>query len=364
MTETAGHVELYKKYRPKTWNELIGQQKIASSLKAAVSQNKLPTAYGFFGPRGCGKTSSALLLAKAINCLNPTKDSSPCNECEVCIAIDNGTQLGVNYISMANNGSVEDIRNIVQKARLTQPVKRQIWILDEIHNIHKSGFDSLLIPIEDKNMPALFILCSTEIEKIPATIMSRIQSRKFNLVSSEEMLQFLKVIREKESLESTDEQLMEAVRLGRGSVRDTLSALEGIVSMNEDLSPTFGGKLLESIASRSLTNVLTVIAEASSDGISARDLSEQLYEDLRNLVLTNAKVDSSLIGVLPVNDPEEIARKLLGNRGLNILMNELGLALTRMSNGMDYRINLEIAMNESLTKLSKLQKLLAAQSNK
>jgi DNA polymerase III subunit gamma/tau len=361
--ENTMHVELYKKYRPTTWASLIGQERVAKSLRNAVRNNKLPTSFGFFGPRGCGKTSSALLLAKAINCLNLTETTNPCNECEVCINIDNNNQLGVNYISMANKGSTEDVRTIVQQARLSQPLNRQIWILDEVHNLSKTAFDALLIPIESSTMPSLFIFCSTEVDKIPQTILSRIQQRRFNLVDSDDMLKFVKKIAKKENLDLSEEELEQAVRLGRGSVRDTLSNLESIVETGET-APSFGTVLLERLSERNIAQILAVVAEASSAGVNCRDLGEQLFEDLRDLLLIASGVDKSIVGTLPIEDPSGAAKRLLGSGGISVMMDEIGEGLTRMTFGSDSRIHFEISIIKGLSRIKKAQKAREAASQK
>lgn len=355
------YVELYKKYRPGAWSDLIGQQRVASSLRAAVVNNSLPTAYGMFGPRGTGKTSAAMLLAKSLNCLNPQAGGNPCNTCEVCVAIDSNSQMGVNYVSMANQGSVDDVRSIVQKARLGQPVKKQIWVLDEVHNLSKPAFDSLLIPLEERSMPSLFILCSTEVDKIPQTIMSRIQQRKFTLVSPDDMRPYLKGIVAKESLAATDEMIDEAIRTGKGSVRATLSALEDIVVTGSS-STSFGERLIESLADLNLPGVLAVVSEANSDGYDGRDLAEDLFSDLRDILLLSSGVPVATVGTPPVKNVKAVATKLMGSRGLFILSEEVGAAITQMTIGADSRINLEIALVKSISRLLKLRKALSQQA--
>ena len=361
MTNTEKHIELYKKYRPSKWIELIGQQKVAKSLQSAVKAEKLPTAYLFAGPRGCGKTSAALLLAKSLNCLNPTPTLDPCNKCEVCEAVDAGRQLGVNYISAANKGTVDDIRGIVQQARLHQPVKRQVWIIDEVHSISRQAFDALLIPLEEKNMPALFIFCTTEIDRIPQTILSRIQQRRFTLVDADEMISFATKVTKKENLTISEDAIKDAVRQGRGSVRDTLSALEAI-SETGSFSLSVGGQLLEAISSKNLTEILSVISQANSDGQDCRDLAEQLFEDLRDLLLSASGVDPSLVGVIPVSDEAKVTRGLLGKRGIMLSMDEIGDAITQMTMGADARIHLEIGLVKTLNQLKRLQKAIDARA--
>jgi len=356
----SNYVELYKKYRPKTWRSLIGQKAVAENLRKSVVENTIPTAFGFFGPRGTGKTSSAFLLAKALNCLEPN-DGNPCNKCSVCINIDKNNQLGVSYVSMANNGSVDDVRQIVQQARVAQPVKQQVWILDEVHNLSKAAFDALLIPIEDKGMPSLFIFCSTEVDKIPATILSRIQQRKLSLVNSDDMFKFLNVVRKREEIDLTDEQLNSAVRAGRGSVRDTLSALESIIHEG-DSAPSSSRELLEALTTKSLEKILEVSARANTNGENHRDLAEQLFSDLRDLLLLSVKVDSSLVGVLPIDDPATAIKELYGRTGITVVMGEIGNALKDISFGVDRRLHFEVAMLNSVEKLKKVKKAIEARA--
>lgn len=354
MTDTTSqswnHVELYKKYRPTRWNELIGQDRTARSLQSAVVRHRVPTAYGFFGPRGCGKTSSALLLAKSINCLHPQKDGNPCNECEICQNIDNGTQIGVSYLSMANNGGVDDIRDLVQKARLNSSVTRQVWILDEVHNLSKAAFDALLIPLEDAHMPSLFILCSTEADRIPNTVQSRIQSRRFMLVPEDIMIDHLHTICEKENIVVGEEALLGVVKRGRGSVRDTLSELEQFVEVGE-AAPSDGGKLLKSISQKDTAAALEAIAVLCHDGYDGRDIAEELFINLRNLLLTVSHVDKELVGSVPVDNAIETARGFDKISHIISSIKILGDAITDMTIGADPRILLEVAVVNMIGRL-------------
>jgi DNA polymerase-3 subunit gamma/tau len=345
--------ELYKRYRPRDWNRLIGQ-KAVKSLQGAVANNKVPTAYLFAGERGCGKTSAAWILAKAVNCPN-VENGSPCNHCDICMNIDANAQIGVNYISMANKGSVDDVREIVMQARLATSINRQVWILDEVHNLSKAAFDALLIPLEDPKMPSLFILCTTETHKIPQTITSRVQSRKFSLVAEPIMRKYLQAVIKKEELELTEDDLTTVIRMGRGSVRDTLSALERISETGETFA-NYGGRLLDSLCAQELGGVLSVIAEASAeDDLKGKELAEQLFQDLRDLMLAASGADKKLYPSLPLEDPMKAATALLGLRGIAIVLDEVGDALTRMTLGADTRVHLEIAVVKSLQKLKQLK---------
>lgn len=347
------HLELYKKYTPNRWAELIGQEKVAKSLKSAIVKDSLPTAYGFFGPRGCGKTSAAKLMARALNCENPPSKGESCGECDVCESIDNGSQMGVKYISMANKGSVADIRELAQVARQSFPVNKSVFILDEIHTISRPAWDALLIPIESKSMPTLFIFCSTEVHKIPDTIMSRIQSRRFSLVNDERMSKFLKQIAEKEGIDIDESTLDSVVREGRGSVRSALSTLEGVYSTGESKN-SYGDQILEAIQSKNFTEFLKITAEAESDHVEMRLLAEQLFKDLRDILLKASGADEDLVPHCPVSDPRSFGVSMGGKKGLITLMNTIGEYLTKMSFGNDHRIMFEMSVLEGLGKVQKI----------
>ncbi len=356
MTDNTPHIELYKKYRPKVWGGLIGQEKVAKSLQSAVLANKIPTAYLFAGDRGCGKTTAAFILAKAVNCEAPV-NGNPCNKCETCVNIDKGIQLGVTYISAANNGGTEDIRDLVKQARLQQPVKRQVFIVDEIHTIHRQAFDSLLIPLEEKSMPALFIFCTTEINKVPKTILSRVQQRRFSLVDADTMLKYITLIAKKEELNLSESDLETIVKMGRGSVRDTLTAIESVLSTGVTTT-SFGGRLLESLATRNVAGTLKVIAEAQDENVDMRSFTEQLFEDLRDLLLLANGCGKDLVGVTPVMDEATVIRGLGESAGLILFMKSVAEAITNISSGGDNRILLEVAVLQGLGNLKKLDKIL------
>lgn len=348
------NLELYKKYRPRSWSRLIGQHKVVESLRKAVAANKTPTSYLFSGERGCGKTSAAFILAKAVNCPN-VQDGNPCNDCDICRNIDAGSQIGVNYISMANKGSADDVREIVQQARLATSINRQVWILDEIHNMSKPAFDALLIPLEDAKMSALFIMCTTEINKVPQTILSRVQPRKFSLVGEEIMRKYLAAVIAKEAIEISEDEISTVIRMGRGSVRDTLSALDRVSETGESFA-NYGGKLLEALCSKDIGALLGIVAEASvEDEVKGRELAEQLFGDLRDLLLAAAGADKKLYPSLPLEDPKKSANELLGIRGISLVLDEIGDSLTRMTLGADTRVHLEIALVKSLQKLKQLK---------
>lgn len=349
---SANHIELYKKYRAAKWRHLIGQEKVAKSLVSALTGNSVPTAYAFFGDRGCGKTSSAKLFAKSLNCENNKDeddnivDADPCNQCDICLNIDSNSQLGVHYISMANAGSVDDVRKIAKDAQMSAPVRRQVWILDEAHNLSKQAWDSLLIPLESPTMSSLFIFCSTEEEKIPKTILSRVQSRNFTLVDSETLGKHLKRVANAEDMEVSSDQLKEAVRRSRGSVRDALSALETIVgSEDTEFRESYTERIITAIAEGKFHNALIASSEANSEGANFKTITEQMFSDMRDMIILAAGGERRLAGVPSLSDPEATAKQL-GYSTIVRCLDHLGSAMSNITFGADARLHFEVALTK------------------
>lgn len=354
MAEDEKYLELYKRHKPKVWKDIIGQRGIVGSLRTAVKSNRLPSAYLFSGPRGCGKTSAAKVLASSINCVNEKANltGDACGVCEVCVNIQNDAQLGVNYISMANKGGVDEVRKIVEQARLAQPVKRTIWILDEVHNLSPAAWDSLLIPIESNRMPSLFIFCSTEAHKIPETILSRVQPRAFKLVSEDVLRPYLESITQADELSVQDDQIEAAIRTGRGSVRDTLTALESILSTGE-FKESLEETLLLAIQEADVLAVLKAVGHYAEGGDKIRYLAEDLYSDLRDLLLLRTRGGEELVSGSPLKDTDSFKKKVPANQHLAML-DSIGDAVTSMSVGAaDHRIILETALLKSVQRLKR-----------
>lgn len=357
MTEDAKYLELYKKHRPQSWRDIIGQNRIVGSLKSAVKANKVPGAYLFTGPRGCGKTSAALVLAAAINCENEKARAKgdACGSCAVCINIQNHNQLGINYISMANQGGVDAVRKIVDQARLAQPVNKSVWILDEAHNLSDAAWDALLIPLESATMPALFIFCSTEAHKIPAPIMSRIQARNFGLVDATTMKSYIEQISESDELDLNEEQIDAAIRLGRGSVRDTLTELESIISTGS-YEESINEGLLIAIQNADIIGVLKAVNSYASTGEKMRYLAEDLYSDLRDILLLRTRGGEELVAGSPITDLKAFKEKVPASQHIAIL-DAVGEAVTSMSVGAaEHRIILEAALLKAVQRLKRAHK--------
>lgn len=348
------YTELYKRYRPVTWDDVVGQDKVVRSLISAVKSEKVPSAYLFAGERGTGKTSVAKILAKAINCENPPKPGYPCNECATCLDIDNGTQLGFSYISMANHGSVESVRSIVEDAQLSQPVRRPVIILDEIHNLSRAAFDALLIPLES-DMPTLFIMCSTEVHKVPSTVLSRSQQRSFRKLNAEEISSVLTRIAEGEGFELTDDMRHYCITRAKGSARDAVSALEAALSSGVE-NVGYGDTLLRALREHDARQVMVSLACADADSVPFEELTDQLIEDVRSIYYHYVGLEEAAAGVCPIEDVSAFVDDLYGEPGVLHLLQQLLAARGNMAPYTSIRAELELVLLRYISTLVKKDK--------
>lgn len=217
---------LYRKWRPRNFDEVVGQPHVTETLKKQLITDRLSHAYLFIGTRGTGKTSCAKILAKAVNCENP-EGGNPCNRCPSCVGIDNGSILDVEELDAASNNGVDNIRALREEAVFTPAVvKKRVYIVDEVHMLSTSAFNALLKILEEPPPHLMFILATTESHKIPATILSRCQRYSFKRVSLKDIARRIKTVSEAEGLEITDDAVKLLSRLADGSVRDALSLLD------------------------------------------------------------------------------------------------------------------------------------------
>lgn len=352
----SNYQELYKKYRPKTWDDLVGQEGVVSNLKTELVKGQVPTAYLFAGKQhGCGKTSAAWLMAKAVNCENLDKETgNPCNECQTCKNIDSNNQLGVHYVSMANNGSVKDANEIIRQAQMSQPVKRPVWILDESHRMSKEAAEAWLIPLESPNMKALFIFCSTEPEKMINTVKSRVQQKSFRSINPVDIYKQLKKVTEIEGLNLTEEQIKSAALEGNGSLRNAMQNLE-VISRDGKLASSYKNKILSMLASKNYIKALSVSGEMESEGLDYLQATEQLYRDFSDMLLLLAGANASG----NVSNPESY-KKFAASIGPNAIIESirhLGDTLNSMVyNTVDSRILFEVAMFKVIETIKKYTK--------
>ncbi len=222
-----GYTALYRKFRPISFNEMVGQEHITKTLKNQILANRIGHAYLFSGGRGTGKTTSAKIMARAINCLHPHEDGEPCNECEICKAILDGSLTDVVEMDAASNNSVEDVRAIRDEVNFLPTVaKYRVYIIDEVHMLSTGAFNALLKTLEEPPEHVKFILATTEPQKLPATILSRCQRFDFKRISVEDIIKRLKIICKENKIKITEEALKMIAILAEGALRDGISILE------------------------------------------------------------------------------------------------------------------------------------------
>lgn len=291
------YLALYRKYRPQTFSEVVGQDHIVKTLVNQIKFDKISHAYLFTGSRGTGKTSIAKIFARAINCTN-LKDGSPCGECEVCKSLE-GTNIDVLEIDAASNNGVDEIRDLREKVKYPPVVgKYKVYIIDEVHMLSISAFNALLKTLEEPPKQTVFILATTEVHKLPATILSRCLRFDFKLVSLEDLTAHLKKILKSEKVTFEESAINVIARAGEGSVRDMLSIADRCVSFaGADLTyqkviDVLGVseretliKMADAIIKREVGTALGELDRVLSSGKSALVFSNDLISYFRDLIL-------------------------------------------------------------------------------
>lgn len=291
---------LYLKWRPLSFNDVVGQEHITRTLRNSLKTGRIRHAYLFSGPRGTGKTTTARLLAKAVNCTNEDSDLRPCNECPQCIAVNEGRYLDLIEIDAATHTGVDDVRDLREKIAFTPGEGRyKVYIIDEVHRFSASAFDALLKTLEEPPDHAIFVLATTEIDKVPATIKSRCLQFEFRRVSLVEVADRLQMIADAEGLNIERGALELIAREGTGSVRDSISLLDQIVSdPDEVISLEVAQRILGTASTRAVKELaqalvdeniprgLHVINTAIDAGSDPRQFGQQVVEHLRNILLT------------------------------------------------------------------------------
>lgn len=287
------HLALYRKYRPQTFGELVGQDDIAHILKHAVASGRTVHAYLFCGTRGTGKTSTARILAKALNCHHP-KDGEPCNECSSCRAITEGRAMDVIEIDAASNRGIDEVRDLLEKVHFVPAEGRyKIYIIDEAHMLTNESFNALLKTFEEPPRHVVFILATTEARKVPLTILSRCQRYDFRIIGEDEMLSALKDIAQKEKAEITEDALELLAQKAKGSMRDALSLMDQALGESGELmtaarlshmlgsvTADFWPDFLHKMAKGDVPAVFSVIDTVEREGIDPR----QFFQDLQRLL--------------------------------------------------------------------------------
>ena len=272
---------LYRKYRSQTFSQLVGQEVVAKTLKQAVEQEKISHAYLFSGPRGTGKTSVAKIFAKAMNCPNQV-DGEPCNHCYICQAVTEGSLEDVIEMDAASNNGVDEIREIRDKSTYAPSLARyKVYIIDEVHMLSTGAFNALLKTLEEPTQNVVFILATTELHKIPATILSRVQRFEFKAIRTQDIKEHIQTILSKENISSEPEAVEIIARRAEGGMRDALSILDQALSLTQ-------GNALTTAISEEITGTISLSAlDDYVAALSQQDVPKAL--DSLNLLFENGK---------------------------------------------------------------------------
>jgi DNA polymerase-3 subunit gamma/tau len=334
---------LYRRYRPRRFSELKGQDHVVRALRDAVITGREGQAYLFSGPRGTGKTTSARILAKVLNCDNVI-DGEPCCECESCLAVERGASYDVHELDAASNRGIDDIRNLIEKAALGTAGRHKVYILDEVHMLTAPASAALLKTLEEPPPHVVFVLATTDPQKVLPTIRSRTQHLEFHLLPTDTMAAHVRWVADDAGLDLPQSALDAALVRGGGSARDTLSALELLATTGGDMGDIVDlDEFLDALIDRDAGRALTAMGHAVNLGHDPRTVTEDLVRHLRNGFL--ALMAPELV-LLPAEQLDALAAKAqqAGAAGLVRAIERFGSILVDMRHAPDPRILIEVAL--------------------
>lgn len=348
---------LYRKWRPKTFDDVYGQPHVTRTLQNQLESGRISHAYLFTGSRGTGKTTCAKILSKAVNCLSPV-NGNPCNECEICKGIDNGSILDVIEIDAASNNGVDNIRDLREEANFTPAnAKYRVYIIDEVHMLSIGAFNALLKTLEEPPSHVIFILATTEIHKLPSTILSRCQRFDFKRISPEDITARLMYVAENENATLTENAASLISRIADGGMRDALSLLDRCLSMGtnideaavSDAAGIAGSAYLfsfsEYVADGDITNALKLISKLHNDSCDIESLCTELTLHFRNIMVSKTVSDCNGLIVCSKDEMQKLKERAQSLKLSKILscIDILEQTSKNIKNAANKKIQLEAA---------------------
>ena len=360
---------LYRKWRPHQWEKVVGQDHVVQTLRNAISSDHVGHAYLFSGPRGTGKTTTARLLAKAVNCLSPDLANRPCDVCANCVAVNEGRFLDLIEIDAASNTSVEDVRDLRDKINFSPSVGRfKVYIIDEVHMLSTAAFNALLKTLEEPPAHAIFILATTEVHKIPATVLSRCQRHEFRRIPVMEIVKTLEELAKAEKIQYDDEALILIARQATGAMRDAISLLDQLASTGSRITLELAQTVLGTATNQLVIDLVTAIQKqdtaagletihsALDSGSDPRQFARQTVEFLRSLMLIKMGNEKQVDATADTREIMSAHAKAMSNSDLIRWIGLFNNAINDLRTSWQPGLALELAFAQAIQPASQVQK--------
>lgn len=349
---------LYRKWRPKVFEDVSGQPQVTTTLKNELISGRINHAYLFTGSRGTGKTTCAKILAKAVNCLNP-QNGDPCGECEICRGIDDGTVLDISEIDAASNNGVDNIRAIIEEAAFApSKAKYRVYIIDEVHMLSPGAFNALLKTLEEPPSNVVFILATTEVHKLPATILSRCQRFDFHRIAARDIADRLEYVAQQENIQLEDEAALLIASVADGALRDALSLLDRCMGVSDNITSEVVQKtaglagrghlfdITRSIIDKNVKQALEITQQLYDESKDMGRLCQELLDHFRNLMLIKTMKSPESLIMLSAQEREQAKQQAqeFSLEGIVYVMDVLQKSYDRMFKGGNKRAEMELAL--------------------